>query len=228
MYRNLNPKWRYPLALLAVYSVIWLALAIDPVYRDDWLLENVLIFLSVPLLVFTAKRLRFSDFTYTCLFAFFVLHSIGSHYTYALVPYDDWFRALTGGSLNELLGFERNHFDRLVHFLYGVLVTPAAVELFAHYGRYPRAWAVLFPFLFMASHSGIYEIIEWGAAIVFGGDLGQAYLGTQGDIWDGQRDMALAMLGSAITIGAMALLGRLPVKVGTAQAPAGPARGDWR
>ena len=87
-----------------------------------------------------------------------------------------------------------------MHFLYGLLVAPAAVEIFAHYGRYPRVWAYVFPFLFMASHAVIYELIEWAAAIVFGGDLGQAYLGTQGDIWDGQKDMALALAGSMITI----------------------------
>lgn len=205
-------KWRYPLVLLAVYSVIWVALAIDPVYRDDWLLENVLVFVSVPLLVFTAKRLRFTDLTYTCLFLFFVLHSIGAHYTYALVPYDEWFRALTGGTLNDLLGFERNHFDRLVHFLYGLLITPAAVEIFAHYGRYPRSWAALFPTLFMWSHAGLYEVIEWGAALVFGGELGMAYLGTQGDIWDAQKDMALAFAGTAITIVVFACAGRLPIR----------------
>jgi putative membrane protein len=67
-------KWRYPLALLSVYAVIWIALAIDPVYRHDWLLENVLVLVAVPLLVWTARRLRFSDFTYTCLFVFFVFH----------------------------------------------------------------------------------------------------------------------------------------------------------
>lgn len=205
-------KWRYPLVLLAVYAVIWLALAIDPVYRNDWLLENVLVFVSVPLLVFTAQRLRFTNFTYTCLFAFFVLHAIGSHYTYALVPYDEWIRSLTGVSLNEWAGFERNHFDRLVHFLYGLLITPAAVELFAHYGRYPAVWAALFPAFFMSAHAGLYEIIEWGAAIWFGGDLGQAYLGTQGDIWDSQKDMAFAFAGTAIVMTGYALAGRLPIK----------------
>jgi len=205
-------KWRYPLVLLAIYTVIWAALAIDPVFRHDWLLENVLVVFSVPLLIFTAKHLRFTNFTYTCLFLFFVLHSIGSHYTYALVPYDEWFRSLTGNSLNELLGFERNHFDRLVHFLYGLLITPAAIELFAHYGRYPAVWAVLFPAFFMSAHAGLYEIIEWGAAIWFGGDLGQAYLGTQGDIWDGQKDMALAFAGTAIVMVAYAVAGRLPIK----------------
>ena len=205
-------KWRYPLALLAIYAVIWTALAIDPVFRHDWVLENVLVFASVPLLIVTARRLRFSNLTYTCFFLFFVLHSVGSHYTYALVPYDEWFQALTGTSLDDMLGFERNHFDRLVHFLYGLLITPAAVEIFAHYGRYPRVWAVLFPTLFMCAHAGIYEIIEWGAAIVFGGELGQAYLGTQGDIWDGQKDMALAFVGTAIMMTALAGAGRLPVR----------------
>jgi len=204
--------WHYPLTLLALFGLLWLALAIAPVYRQDWLLENMLVFIALPILVMTARRLRFSNFAYTCLFTFFSLHAIGAHYTYALVPYDEWFQALTGGTLNDLLGFERNHFDRLVHFLYGLLVAPAAVEIFAHYGRYPRSWAFLFPFLFMASHAGIYELIEWAAAIVFGGDLGQAYLGTQGDVWDGQRDMAFAMAGSAITITAMAIAGRLPVR----------------
>jgi len=212
MYRKTISMWRYPLTLLALFGLWWIALAIAPVFRQDWLLENMLVFIAVPILVLTARRLRFSNFTYTCLFVFFWLHAIGAHYTYALVPYDEWFRALTGGTLNELLGFERNHFDRLVHFLYGLLVAPAAVEIFAHYGRYPRSWAYLFPFLFMASHAGIYELIEWAAAIVFGGDLGQAYLGTQGDVWDGHKDMAFAMAGSLITITAMAIAGRLPIR----------------
>ncbi len=212
MYRKTISMWRYPLTLLALFGLLWLALALAPVYRDDWLLENMLVFIAVPLLVTTARRLRFSNLTYTCLFTFFSLHAIGAHYTYALVPYDEWFQALTSGTLNDLLGFERNHFDRLVHFLYGLLVAPAAVEIFAHYGRYPRSWACLFPFLFMASHAGIYEMIEWVAAIVFGGDLGQAYLGTQGDVWDGQKDMAFAMAGSLITIAAFAIAARLPVR----------------
>lgn len=212
MYRNLNPKWRYPLTLLAVYAIFWAVLAIRPLYRQDWLLENMLVLIAVPLLAWTARRLRFSNFAYTCLFVFFLFHAIGAHYTYSLVPYDQWFQAATGASLDGALGFGRNHYDRMVHFLYGLLITPAAVEIFAHYGRYPRSWAALFPFLFITSHSTIYELIEYAAAIVFGGDLGQAYLGTQGDIWDGQKDMALAMLGSALTIGALALAGRLPVR----------------
>ena len=204
--------WTMPAALLAAFCVIFVALGIAPLYRQDWLLENVLVFVAVPLLVATRHRLRFSNLAYACLFVFLCVHEVGAHYTYSLVPYDEWFQALTGRSLDAMLGFERNHYDRLVHFLYGLLVTPAAVELFARFGRYPRTWAALFPLLFITSHSVIYELVEWGAAAVFGGELGQAYLGTQGDIWDAQKDMALALLGSVVAIVALGLAGRLPVR----------------
>ncbi len=212
MYRKSIPSWRYPLVLLTVHGVVWLALGIDPVFRQDWLLENAIVFVAVPLFAATARRLRFSNFAYTCLFVFFVLHAVGAHYTYSLVPYADWWQSLTGIALEG-----RNHYDRLVHFLYGLLVTPAAVELFAHYGRYSRAWAFLFPCMFMAGHAVIYELIEFAAAIVFGGDLGQAYLGTQGDIWDGQKDMAFALAGTTIMLVALALAGRLPVRARQSQ-----------
>jgi putative membrane protein len=205
MYPKSASTWRYPAGLLAAYGVIWFALAIDPVFRKDWLLENAIVFAAVPLLAFTARRLRFSDFAYSCLFVFFVFHAVGAHYTYSLVPYADWWDWLGGAPLAG-----RNHYDRLVHFLYGLLVTPAAVELFAHYGRYARPWHFLFPWMFMAGHSVVYELIEFGAALVFGGDLGQAYLGTQGDIWDGQKDMAFALAGTTIALAALAGTGRLP------------------
>jgi len=207
-----SQSWRYPAALLGIFAVIFVALAIAPLYRQDWLLENMLVLVAVPVLVLTRHRLRFSNLAYTCLFVFFALHEIGSHYTYSLVPYDDWSRAVAGLSINEALGFERNHYDRLIHFLYGLLITPAAVELFRLYGPYPRAWAVLFPLLFVVSHSVIYELIEWAAALVFGGELGQAYLGTQGDIWDAQKDMALAFAGAVVSVTALGMAGRLAVR----------------
>jgi putative membrane protein len=207
MYRKSALAWRYPAGLLVAFGAIWLALAIDPVFRDDWLLENAIVFAAVPLLALTARWLRFSDFAYTCLFAFFVFHAVGAHYTYSLVPYADWWQTLVGTALEG-----RNHYDRAVHFLYGLLVTPATVELFAHYGRYARPWHFLFPWMFMAGHAVVYELVEFAAAIVFGGDLGQAYLGTQGDIWDGQKDMALALAGSAAMLACLGVAGRLPVR----------------
>lgn len=191
---------RYPAALLALFTVWWLALAIDPNYRQDWLLENVLVFAAVPMLVLTYRDLRFSNAAYTCLFVFFALHVVGSHYTYSLVPYDAWSEAVFGTSINAVVGWERNQFDRAVHFLYGVLVMPAAVELFAAKAPPTGVWRFLMPLFFMNSHAVIYETIEWLAAEAFGGELGEAYLGTQGDPFDAQKDMVLAMAGSLLAL----------------------------
>jgi len=191
---------RYPLILLVLYLVIWTSLAIAPWYRHDWLLENLLVFVAVPLLVWGHRRIGFSNLACTLLFAFFVLHAVGAHYTYAEVPYDRWVQALTGHTLNHALGLQRNHFDRLVHFTYGLLVTPTAIELLDTRAPQQGVWRWLVPFTFMAAQSPIYELIEWAAAEVFGGELGQAYLGTQGDIWDAHKDMGLGMLGAAIAV----------------------------
>jgi putative membrane protein len=191
---------RYPAILLALFTAMWLALGISPVSRSDWLLENLLVLAAVPALVATFRRLRFSDATYTCLFVFFLLHSIGAHYTYSLVPYDQWWTTLTGHSLNHVLGWQRNHYDRLVHLLYGMLMLPAAVELFERYAPPRGAWRWLMPVFFLMSHSVIYEMVEWIAALIVAPELGTAYLGTQGDQWDAQQDMALATAGAALSM----------------------------
>lgn len=197
---------RAPEALFAAWLGLWIALAIEPVYRADWLLENLLVFAAVPALVLTRRRMRFSNAAYACLAAFFALHAIGAHYTYSLVPYDAWFEQLAGRGLNEMFGWSRNHYDRLVHFAYGALLLLPASELLDRVAP-PRGWWRFFlPVLFIASHSVVYEMIEFAAAIVFGGDLGQAYLGTQGDEWDSQKDSLLATSGALLA--ALALRAR--------------------
>jgi putative membrane protein len=195
---------RYPFALLVAFAAIFLVLAVAPWYRQDWLLENLLVLVAVPVLVFTYRRLRFSNFAYTCLFVFFVLHEIGAHYTYSEVPWREWLAALGFGA-GDPAG--RNHYDRFVHFAYGLLLMPAAVELIQSRMSPRGLWRWLIPVLFIMSHSVIYELIEWLAALQFGGDLGVAYLGTQGDAWDAQKDMALATLGAVIGLGVVALRG---------------------
>ena len=193
-------RWRFPGALLATFMAFWLLLAIDPVSRQDWVLENLLTIAAISIFILTRNKLRFSNAAYVCLFVFFCLHAIGAHYTYSSVPYDDWWRALTGHSLNSFFGFGRNHYDRLIHFLYGALMLLPALEIFIAYAPPRGIWRVLMPVLFIMSHSVIYETIEWIAALVVAPDLGQAYLGMQGDSWDAQKDMALAALGAATTM----------------------------
>jgi putative membrane protein len=190
-----DPDLRYPALLLALFVAIFIALGSRPAFREDWLLENLLVLVAVPVFVATARRHRFSNLAYTGLFLFLCVHEIGAHYTYSLVPWHDWWQMLTG---SEGPPPARNHFDRVVHFLYGLLIYPLAFELFAVVASPRGAWRYTLPMFFLWSHAPIYEIIEWGAAALFGGDLGQAYLGTQGDIWDGQKDMALAMSGSLL------------------------------
>ncbi|GMV30466.1 MAG: hypothetical protein AMXMBFR59_25910 [Rhodanobacteraceae bacterium] len=189
---------RYPFALLLTFGAWWLLLGVSPWYRQDWLLENVLVVIAIPLLVWAHGRLRVSNAAYTCLFVFLCLHEIGAHFTYSEVPLPEWL----GNLLNlQTSGLPRNHFDRLVHFLYGLLIAPLAVELLD--ARAPQRgplWRFLIPWLFVVSHATLFEIVEASAAVLFGGDLGEAYLGTQGDSWDSQKDSALAAIGAVIGV----------------------------
>ena len=199
---------RVPPVLLAVFAIAWIASGTAPHYRQDWLLENVLVVLAVAWLVASRTRLPLRTGSYAALFVFLVLHEVGAHYTYSEVPYDAWAQRWFGVSVDAALGFERNHYDRLLHFLYGALVTPAARDVIVQRAQPRGAWRVVLPVAFVMSHSVLYELVEWAAALVFGGDLGVAYLGTQGDPWDAQRDMALATLGSLVSMAVLLVFDR--------------------
>ncbi|MCE7903725.1 MAG: DUF2238 domain-containing protein [Gammaproteobacteria bacterium PRO9] len=189
---------KYVLTLLALLILLWLPLAVDPFDRKDWLLENVLLALALVLLVSTYRRFPLSRASYTLIFLFLCLHTVGAHYTYAEVPYDEAWRALTGRSFNELVGWQRNNFDRVVHFSYGLLLAYPVREMFLRVAGVRGFWGYFLPLDLTMSTSMLYELVEWGAAELFGGDLGIAYLGTQGDVWDAQKDMALASLGALL------------------------------
>lgn len=199
---------RYPLILLCILLCAAIALGIAPWHRDDWALENALALIAVLLLVLTHKRFPLSKVSYTMIFAFLMLHELGAHYTYSEVPYDAWFERVAGRGLNEMLGFERNHYDRLVHFAYGLLIAYPIRELFVRVADARGFWGYFLPLDVVMSTSLVYELVEWGAAAAFGGDLGQAYLGTQGDEWDAHKDMLLATIGAAITLVVAALVHR--------------------
>jgi putative membrane protein len=189
-------------AILAGLFAVWFAvLAVNPVSRSTWLLENVLVLAFVLGLALTYRSFPFSRVSYTLIFLFLVLHEVGCHYTYSEVPYDAWFKRLTGTTLNSLMGWERNHFDRAIHFAYGFLLTYPIREIFLRVARVRGFWGYFLPLDVAMSTSLMYELIEWGAAVYFGGELGQSYLGTQGDIWDAHKDMALAALGALIAMG---------------------------
>jgi len=199
---------RFPLVLLAAFLVIAIALGISPWYRQDWALENALAALGVVFLVATYRRMPLSKVSYGLIFAFLVLHEVGAHYTYSEVPYDAWFERFTGETLSSRLGFERNHYDRLVHFAYGLLLAYPFRELFVRVADARGFWGYFLPLDVVMSTSMLYELIEWGAALVMGDGLGQAYLGTQGDVWDAHKDMLLATIGAAIALAVTAAVHR--------------------
>jgi putative membrane protein len=197
---------RYVGALAVLLMLLWGALAIAPWHRQDWALENVLTIAAVLWMVATYRTFKLSRVSYTMIFVFLCLHTLGSHYTYAEVPYDVWWKSLTGSSFNELVGWQRNNFDRVVHFAYGLLLAYPVREMFLRVAAVRGFWGYFLPLDLTMSTSMLYELVEWLVAVVVGGDLGAEYLGTQGDIWDAHKDMALASLGALITMGATALI----------------------
>jgi putative membrane protein len=197
---------RYLLILAILFGIWWVVLAIHPKYRGPWLLENALAIAAVLFVAGFHRRLLFSRVSYTLIFIFMCLHQVGAHYTYAEVPYDAWFQKMTGRTFNSLIGWDRNNFDRVVHFAYGLFLAYPIREIFVRVVDVRGFWGYFLPLDLTMSTSMCFELLEWAAAVVFGGDLGQAYLGTQGDEWDAHKDMALASIGALIAMGITAAI----------------------
>ena len=175
----------------AIYIVVWIIMAINPKYPQDWLLENVLIFIFFPFILWMDKKHNYTLLSLILLLIFTSLHSLGSHYTYAEMEH---FNAIT-----HFFGFERNHFDRFVHFLFGLLTFRMLFEMIASSTNTVKT-ALVFTFTMIVFISTVYELLEWLAAVILHPELGMAFLGTQGDVWDAHKDTALAMLGALINI----------------------------
>ena len=179
-------------ALLLCYGLLWIWLAIAPVNRRDWLLENLLAFALVVLLVLTYRRFQFSDVSYGLIACFMTLHAVGAHYTYAEVPFGFW--------LKDLFSLSRNPFDRIVHFAYGALLAYPVREALIRLAGVRGLWSYYLPASLILAQSGLFEIIESVVAAFVSPELGSAYLGTQGDEWDAQKDMAAALGGAALAM----------------------------
>src|ERR1051325_7184478 len=189
---------RYLKVLLVVFVLVWIWAAINPSDRHDWLLENYLVFIFVPIIILTGRYFRLSDVSYGLITTFMILHVIGSHYTYAEVPF--------GYTLQAWLGASRNMYDRLGHFSFGLLLAYPIPELFLRVAKGKRFWGDYLPLDLNLSLSAVYEIIEWVAAISVDPEAGLAFLGSQGDVWDAQKDMALAGTGALIAMITVALI----------------------
>ena len=170
--------------------LLWIITAINPRYPRDWLLENLLVFFYGGLLLITYRRFRFSNLSYTLFTVFLSLHLIGAHYTYAETPFGFW--------LQEWLGLSRNHYDRIVHFSFGLLIVYPFREILLRRSGVVDRWSYYLAVCCILAFSGFYEILEAVAAMIVSPELGTAFLGTQGDEWDAQKDSLLAFVGAVI------------------------------
>jgi putative membrane protein len=191
---------RFLVTLVGLFLLVWGALAIAPFNRHDWLLENLLVLALVAALLFGHRHYLPSRSAATLIFLYLCIHQLGAHYTYANVPYDAWWQTLTGESLNDQMGWERNQFDRLAHLSYGLLLAYPIREVLIRLGLRPGFWSILLPVDIVLSTSAVYELIEWLGAEMLGGGLGRTFLATQNDRWDPQKDMALATTGAIVAM----------------------------
>lgn len=179
-------------SLTLAYALLWLVLAIEPFSRFDWFLENLLVVFFVGLLAVTYRGFPLSDLSYLLLAIFFGLHAFGAHYTYAEAPFGWW--------LTELFDWERNHYDRVVHFLFGVLCAYPLRETLMR-GTAIAGWhGTALAFVVVLAFSSFYEMLEWGIAMIVSPDAALAFLGTQGDVFDAQKDTTLATIGAALAL----------------------------
>jgi len=185
-------KNRFLQLLLVWLLALWVVTAIEPFNRRDWLLENLLVFIYGGLLVATYRRFAFSNLSYGLFAVFMTLHLVGAHYTYSEVPFGFW--------LQDALGLSRNHYDRIVHFSFGLLIGYPFRELLLRAAGIRPAWSYLMALVTVLGFSGFYEALEGIVAVIVSPELGAAYLGTQGDEWDAQKDTALAFTGAVLAM----------------------------
>lgn len=189
---------RYQASLLVLLAAALLASCIRAPYPEEMYLQHaptLVILLASPWLL---RRWSLSDPAWSCMAAFLLLHILGARYIYSNVPYDDWARLLTGSDLTSTLGLRRNHYDRLVHFAFGLLAVRPVREIGLRHLRLSRRFAGYQAFVFVLAVSALYEIFEWGLTFTLSPEDAGAYNGEQGDAWDAQKDMALALAGAAV------------------------------
>jgi putative membrane protein len=178
---------------------------LDGQYPREQLLQHVPTVVAIMLLGVCVWKEWLTATSLTCVVAFLWLHILGARYIYSYVPYDDWATTLAGTSVSEWFDWQRNHYDRLVHFSFGALCIVPAFEMATRYGKLPPRWAVLFALLAVTTIGSLYEVFEWLLTVVMSPGDAEAYNGQQGDYFDAQKDMALAFVGSLVAMPFVAL-----------------------
>lgn len=186
------------IVLLVAVLCLGLVTCIYPIYPREQFLQHLgtVLILIIPFADLRSNRL--SLFAYACVMVFLVIHIIGARYIYSYVPYVDWINTLTNADLGRFLQSDRNHYDRFVHLAFGALAFPYLYELTKRSDRLSKLSGLLIAWLVIQSVSLLYEVFEWFLTFVMSADAAADYNGQQGDPWDAQKDMALALLSSSV------------------------------
>ncbi|EJM63452.1 putative membrane protein [Pseudomonas sp. GM49] len=203
-----HSRLRHDLTLLMVFLLIVVVSGFSPGSRVDWALENLLVLLLVGTLVAVSRWFRLSATSITLVFAFLCVHELGAHYTYSLVPYDQWSSAWLGFSFDRASGVHRNHYDRLVHLSYGLLLAYPVREVLWCLTPLRGFWLFFVTLNIMLSTSAVYELVEWIGGAFLGNDTANAFVGAQNDPWDSQKDMAIAVAGAFASLLLVSLRGK--------------------
>lgn len=192
-----------PHILLSIYLVLFVILAINPYDRAVRRAENIPVMIAVLILALTYKKFAFSNLAYILMSVWILMHTVGGHYTFERVPFD-WF--------NDLFGFQRNMYDRVGHYSIGFYAYPLAEYLARKKLVAKKRILILFPIAAIFALASIYEIFEWWYAVTMGGSQGAAFLGSQGDIRDAQKDMLCDGCGAitAMMLFAVRIYGQKP------------------
>jgi len=181
--------------VLAIFAASW----IQPLWPLEQTLHSSLTVIGLVALWWVDRRWGLGNGAFAAICGFIAIHCIAARWLYSNVPYDAWLQAALHWSPNAAFGWQRNHFDRLIHFLYGVCFTPALLPLARH------AWPALrigqaftLAVMVVMCSSLAYEWLEWGIALLLSPEAAEAYNGQQGDMWDAHADMLLATLGSLL------------------------------
>ncbi len=174
--------------------------AIDSIYPSNTWLQVGPVALMLPIAVAALRRWPISNAAAVCLTVFVLLHLVAARWSYSFVPYDDWLRSIGIGNLDAGIGFKRNMFDRLVHFAFGLLAIVPFCEIALRYGRLSPRQALVGALLFVLAVGGLYEVFEWSLTMALSPADAGAYNGEQGDMFDSQKDMAVAAAGALLAV----------------------------
>jgi len=190
------------LVLFVAFLLVWLH---EPPYELHLLIHVVPTWIAVATLAASIRYFSLSNANFTWVVSFLALHVVGTRYIYSNVPYDVWATDFFGMSVSETLRFGRNHYDRVVHFCYGLLIAPVAREVYSRVLRVGYGWSCFLAVEFILASSAAFELIEWLGAVRLAPEFADSYLGQQGDVWDAHKDTALALLGATVIMTSAAL-----------------------